>query len=245
MTKRMWILIQGELQRLHKYNVTTISFVVAILWFLLLYFIDDMDLLTSLLPFVLIVDATMMSVIFIGAIMFFEKTESTLSTMLVTPVKSSELILSKAIANTFHSLMSSLLIVLVFYLVKDVSVHFIYIALALVVSVFFHSLLGFAFSFHSKDFTSMLVNVMIYAFLFLIPSALHAFDVVFTGRIWDYLLLIAPTQSALELIQLGFSGDWNIFNILGLAYLVIGSILGYRYYILPKFKAYAVKQSGV
>lgn len=245
MNSRLMVLIRGELQRLNKYNVTTISFVVAVVWFLLLYFIDDADLLATMLPFVIIVDATMMSVIFIGAIMFFEKTESTFSTMLVTPVKSSELILSKAIANTIHTVLSSFLIILVFYFVKDVSVNFFYIILALIVSVFFHSLLGFAFSFHSKDFTSMLVNVMIYAFLFLIPSTLHFFNLVLKGKIWDYLLIISPTQSAMEVIQVGFTGDWTLFSVIGFLYLILLSIFGYRYYILPKFKEYAVKQSGV
>jgi fluoroquinolone transport system permease protein len=245
MNSRLMILIKGELQRLHKYNVTTISFVVALVWFLLLYFIDDADLLKTMLPFVIIVDATMMSTIFIGAIMFFEKTESTLSTLLVTPVKSSELVLSKVIANTFHSVLSSLLVIIVFYFVKDVSVNFFYITLALIVSVFFHSLLGFVFSFHSKDFTSMLVNVMIYAFIFLIPSSLHLFNIVFKGKVWDYVLMISPTQSAMELITLGFSSEWTLLTVIGLVILVLGSIFGYRYYVLPKFKEYAVKQSGV
>jgi fluoroquinolone transport system permease protein len=245
MNKRFLTLIKGELQRLNKYNVTTISFVVALIWFLLLYFIDDADLLSTMLPFVIIVDATMMSVIFIGATMFFEKTESTFSTMLVTPVKSSELILSKVIANTIHSVLSSLLIILVFYFVKDVSVNFIYITLALGISVIFHSLLGFAFSFHSKDFTSMLVNVMIYAFIFLIPSSLHLFGILFKGQIWDYLLMVSPTQSAMEIIQLGFTSTWTVLTVIGFVVLSAGSILGYRFYILPKFKEYAVKQSGV
>jgi fluoroquinolone transport system permease protein len=245
MNSRLIVLIKGELQRLHKYNVTTISFVVALVWFLLLYFIDDADLLSTMLPFVIIVDATMMSVIFIGATMFFEKTESTFSTMLVTPVKSSELILSKVIANTIHSTLSSLLIITVFYFVKDVSVNFFYITLALIVSVFFHSLLGFVFSFHSKDFTSMLVNVMIYAFIFLIPSSLHLFGIIFKGELWDYILMISPTQSAMEVIQLGFSNTWSILSVIGFFILTTGSFFGYRYYILPKFKEYAVKQSGV
>ncbi|HBG32157.1 MAG TPA: ABC transporter permease, partial [Acholeplasmataceae bacterium] len=109
MKNRLLILTKGELQRLTKYNVTTISFVVAVVWFLLLFFIDDIDIFSSMLPFIVIVDATMLAVIFIGAIMFFEKTESTISSMLVTPVKNSDLILSKAISNTIHTTMSTLL----------------------------------------------------------------------------------------------------------------------------------------
>ncbi|MFA5526695.1 MAG: hypothetical protein WC992_07715, partial [Acholeplasmataceae bacterium] len=83
---KLGILIKGELSRLTKYHVTTVSILVAIMWFLILFFIDDKDIMNQLLPMLLIIDGTMMSIIFIGAVMFFEKTESTFSTMLVTPV---------------------------------------------------------------------------------------------------------------------------------------------------------------
>ncbi|TNF07257.1 MAG: ABC transporter permease [Bacillota bacterium] len=242
---RLLILIKGELQRLNKYHVTTVSFIVAVIWFLLLFFIDDADLLAQMLPFVIVIDATMMSIIFIGAIMFFEKTEQTFSTMLVTPVSNQELILSKAIANTIHTVLSSFLIILVFYFVKDVDVNWIGVIIALIISVMFHSLLGFVFSFHGKDFTTMLVNVMLYSFLFTIPSALNFFNIIFKGQIWEYILLISPTQAAIKLIEVGFGGplSWKYWISLGV--LVIGGILGYIYYIKPNFKKYAVKQSGV
>ena len=245
MTRRMLSLIGGELQRLTKYHVTTISFLVTVMWFLLLYFIPDSDILAMLLPFVLIIDATMMSIIFIGSIMFFEKTESTFSTMLVTPATNQELILSKAIANTIHMFISSMAIVVVFYFVKDVEINWLWVIIALLLTIFFHSLLGFVFSFHSKDFTTMLVNVMIYNFLFTIPAVLNFFDVFFKGEIWEHILLITPVQSSIKLIQLGFGEGFALKSVIALSVIIFGLILGYRYYVLPKFKTYAVKQSGV
>lgn len=242
---RMLVLIKGELVRLNKYHVTTISFVVALIWFLLLYFIDDMDLLAQLLPFIIIIDATMMSIMFIGAIMFFEKTEQTFSTMLVTPVTHSELILSKTIANTIHSVLSSFLIILIFHFVKDVEIAWVFIILALIISIAFHSLLGFVFSFHSKDFTGMLVGVIIYFFVFSIPPVLNFFNIIFKGEVWDYILLITPTQASIVLVEAGFKAPIDIKFFISLAVLIIGGNLGYFYYIKPNFKKYAVKQSGV
>ncbi|MBU1093095.1 MAG: ABC transporter permease [Firmicutes bacterium] len=239
------ILIKGELQRLNKYNVTTISFVVALIWFLLLFFIKDNGLLSQLLPMVIVIDASMMSIIFIGAVMFFEKTESTFSTMLVTPVSNRDLILSKTIANTIHTVLSSLLIVAVFYFVRDVQINWFLIVLALVISVFFHSLLGFFFSFHSKDFTSMLVGVMSYAFIFSTPSLLNNFNLVFKGEVWEYIFLILPTQATIKLIEVGFGAPIEAKFYISLAALLLMGTLGYFFYILPKFKEYAVKQSGV
>lgn len=245
MNKKFWILVKGELQRLNKYNVTTMSVVVAIIWFLVLFFIEDMSVLTTLLPFIIIIDATILSMIFIGSVMFFEKTESTISTMLVTPIKTSQLILSKVTANTIQTVISSSLVVLVFYFVKGVEINWFFMILSLIVAVFFHSLLGFAFAFYSKDFTSMLVNVMIYTFLFSIPPVLRDLNVFFKGDVWKYFLFLSPSHSAIEIVKLGFNGPFITTSILAFIFFIIVGILGYIYFILPKFKAYAVKQSGV
>ena len=242
---KLIVLLKGELTRLTKYHVTTVSILVAMMWFLLLYFLDDNDLLAQMLPFVILIDATMMSVIFIGSVMFFEKTESTFSTMLVTPVSNEELILSKALANTIHSLFSSMLVIIAFFIIKDVTVYWYYVIPALALSIFMHSLLGFVFSFHSKDFTTLLVNVMIYSFLIVIPVVLHYFGLILKGDLWDYVLLIIPTQSAIELIELSFTGDFLLRSGIAIFVLIAYTILGYQFYVKPKFKEYAVKQSGV
>jgi fluoroquinolone transport system permease protein len=196
----MLVLIKGELQRLNKYNVTTISLVVALLWFLLLYFIDDIDILSSMLPFIILVDATMMAILYIGAMMFFEKTESTISTMLVTPVSNRDMVLSKVIANTIHLLISSMLIV---------------------------------------------IGVMIYSFVFLIPPTLNFFNILFKGEIWEYILLILPTQAAIKLIEVGFGDPIEAKFYISLAVIIFGGLALYKFYVLPRFKDYAAKQSGV
>ncbi len=245
MNSRLVLLIKGELMRMNKYNVTTVSVVVAILWFLLLYFIDDVDVLASLLPFVIVIDATMMAAIYVGAVMFFEKSESTISTLLVTPISNRELILSKVIANTIHSVLSTMLIIIAFVLAKDVGVSWVMITLALILAVSFHSVLGFIFSYHSKDFTSMLMNVMLYALIFALPSALRLFNVMFKGEIWKYVLLINPTQASIEMIMVGFKETASYPFFISLSFLVFGGYALYRFYVLPKFKGYAVRQSGV
>lgn len=242
---KLFILVKGELTRLTKYHVTTVSVLVALVWFILLFFLDDENLLKQMLPFVVIIDATMMSIIFIGSVMFFEKTESTFSTMLVTPVSNQDLILSKAIANTLHTMFTSTLVIFVFFLIKQVEVTWYIIIPALALSVFMHSLLGFVFSFHSKDFTTLLVNVMIYSFIITIPVILHYFDLILKQEIWDTVLLIIPTQAAIKLVEAGFGGEIDFKFYLSIIFLVAYSFFGYRFYVKPKFKEYAVKQSGV
>ncbi|MFU8792867.1 MAG: hypothetical protein ACNA7K_02480 [Acholeplasmataceae bacterium] len=245
MNSKLLVLVKGELTRLNKYGVTTISVLTAFLWFLLLFFIDDRDILAQMLPFVIMIDATMMSAIYVGAIMYYEKTEKTISTLLVTPVKKSDLILSKVIANTITQFSSTMLVVLVFFFVKQVEVSWLILSTILLISIVFHSLLGFVFSYDSKDFTSMLMNLMIYVFVFMLPSVLFFFGIVFKGEAFKYILLLSPAHNTLILIGAGFGAALSLEFYLALAILVSGIVLGYRYYIYPKFKTYAIKESGV
>ncbi len=79
------------------------------------------------------------------------------------------------------------------------------------------------------------------------PSIFFTFGII-SGDVWEFVLLFNPIQSAQILIQSGFSNsgfefDYKYFFSLG--YLTIGGVLLYKFYALPKFQDYAVKQSGV
>jgi fluoroquinolone transport system permease protein len=241
------VLVKGELQRLNKYNVTSISILVAIIWGLILYFVDA-TALESMLPFILLLDASMMSVMYIGSVMFFEKTESTISTMLVTPATSSELVLSKVLANTIHNMFSSALIIVVFYFVRDVELNWFLIFLGIIATTTFFTIAGLYLAYFQKNFTGMLVNIMMFSFALLIPTALYEFGVL-TGDAWKYVLLINPLQAGAESIGAGFTGYFDFqetwIYILSISYMIIGSVLVYKLLVLPKFHDYAIKQSGV
>ena len=246
MANRLLVLVKGELQRLNKYNMTSVSVLVAIIWGVILFFVDS-DILEYLLPLVLMMDATMMAIMYVGSVMFFEKSESTISTMLVTPVSNKELLLSKLIANTLHNMFASALIIIVFVIFKDVQLNYFLIVLALIISTAFHTLLGIVLAYYQKDFTGMLVNIMIFMFALGVPSILFTLGII-NGNVWEFVLLFNPIQAAQTLIEgsfteYGFVFDYKYYFSLG--YLIIGGILLYTFIALPRFQDYAVKESGV
>ena len=246
MANRLLVLVKGELQRLNKYNLTSISVLVALIWGVILFFVNS-NILEHLLPLVLMMDATMMAIMYVGSVMFFEKSESTISTMLVTPVSNQELLLSKLIANTLHNMFASALIIIVFVIFKDVQINYFLIVLAILVSTAFHTLLGIVMAYYQKDFTGMLTNIMIFMFGLGIPSILFTLGVI-NGDIWEFVLLLNPIQSATTIIngsftEYGFEFDYKYY--FSLVYLIIGGILLYKLVALPRFQDYAVKESGV
>ena len=122
--------------------------------------------------------------------------------------------------------------------------NFLFLLLGLLISIFSHSLLGFVFSYHAKDFTSMLMMVMTYSFIFTIPSALFQFGILFKADFWRYVLLISPTQASTYMIESGLVKDFKLEAGLSFGILITLTVLGYFFYIYPKYKHYAVKQSG-
>jgi fluoroquinolone transport system permease protein len=91
----------------------------------------------------------------------------------------------------------------------------------------------------------MLMMVMTYSFIFTIPSALFQFGILFKADFWRYVLLISPTQASTYVIESGLVKDFKLEAGLSFGILITLTVLGYFFYIYPKYKHYAVKQSGV
>jgi len=244
MNSRLAFLVKGELIRLHKYNITSVSIIVAILWGIMLYFVNT-AVFDTMLPILVMMDASMMALMFVGSVMFFEKSESTISTMLVTPVTNRELLVSKLIANVAHNIIASLLLVIVFVFVKDVQINFIILFLGILVCTSSFTLAGIILSYFSKDFMGLLMFVFVIMITLAVPFVLLMLDII-SGPVWENILMFSPLQAAQEIINAGFKGyefTYRYFVSFGL--LFFGGIFGYYFYALPKFQDYAVKQSGV
>lgn len=244
MKNSLLILVKGELQRLNKYNVFSISVFVAVIWGVIMFLLKE-DILGNVLPFVIVIDATMMSVMYIGSVMYFEKNESTISTMLVTPVSNNDLVLSKVIANVIHNSFAASLLIIVFVIFKNVDVNIPLVFLGLITSTVAFTIGGLCLSYFQKDFTGMLVNVMILAFGLFIPVALYMFGVL-DGPVWEWILIFNPVQAAQEIIGGAFDTaaiGWKYYASLG--YMIFGALGLYYFFAIPKFQEYAIKQSGV
>lgn len=244
MNSRLAVLVKGELTRLNKYNVFSVSVLIAVIWGIILFLLNE-SLLGYILPFVLIIDATMMSVMYIGSVMYFEKSESTISTMLVTPSSNKEMVLSKVIANIIHNLFSSTLIIIVFVIFKDVNINIFLVFLGIISTTTFFTIGGLCLSYFQKDFTGLLLSIIVLTFILAIPMALYLFEVL-TANYWEYVLLFNPMQAGQEVIVAAFEGyEFTYKYFISLGYMILGSISLYYLIAIPKFQKYAVKQSGV
>jgi fluoroquinolone transport system permease protein len=179
-----------------------------------------------------------------GAVMYYEKTENTMFSILVTPVSHQDIIYSKVIANIIHQTISTSLVIIAFILIKEVSLSFS-IFFSMILAIGFHTLLGFVFTYTAKDFTSMLTNFMFVMIILATPSIL-IFMNVFEVSTWvSYLLLLSPIEQVTVMISSAFSNTYNLSFFISIFLMVLYSVVLYHIYILPKFSTYVQKGSGV
>ena len=100
-------------------------------------------------------------------------------------------------------------------------------------------------AYFSKDFTGVLMTVMTFSLVMMTPIILLMLNII-EGEFWEVVLILNPIQAASEIIRAGFVGVEITYKYyLSLGYLFFGGILLYKFYALPKFQDYAIKQSGV
>lgn len=236
------ILFWGELERMKKYHILTASIVAALILFGVLYLIN-IDDVTSLFPLLLFIDATSMSILLIGATVFFEKQEGVLKSFLVSPLKKSEYIIAKTLANVATNLISLILLYFLTQLVKEVQINLLGLLGGVFIISLFHSLVGFYLTYQTKSFTDLLVIIFKYFIILLIPVLFDSLGLI-KSQLLSNLICILPTKASLTIMNSAAGVVSSQSGYLSAFYLLLLAILLYRW-IENHFQEFAIKESGV
>ncbi len=236
------VLVKGELDRLNKYNLFKANFVVLLFWVVTALFLEG-EVLLAFLPVIFLMDSVMMTVLLVGATLFYEKKEHTINSIMISPVSEDEYLLTKILVNIINSLITVAFISAAVYLIKGVTYNYLLLIPAVILVTIVHTLIGIRFSYSAKDFTSLLVNFIVYTFLFLMPSVFAALGLI-SAEIARFLIILPPEASRM-LISTGFQ-DVELWKILfGYGYLILLAVLLYRFAVKPGFNEYLMKETGV
>lgn len=239
---RLGILVRGELDRLKKYNLFTATTVVLLLWVGMTWLLEAEEVI-AFVPLILLMDSTAMTVALVGATLFYEKKEHTINSILVTPVRETEYILAKIIVSIINSLLTIIALWAAVYFLKGVTFNFALATAAIIIITVFHTLLAIWLAYFSKNFTSLLVNFMLYVIVLMLPTVLADLGVI--GEKVSRFFLILPPDAAGTILKASFATVdlWKI--IFGIAYLAALSLALYKYIIKPRFNDYAMRETGV
>jgi ABC-type multidrug transport system permease subunit len=171
--------------------------------------------------------------------MTFESQESTLRSIQVTPVSSSEYLLAKTLGTVTSSLVTLVLLLIYGLLFKSLDINVLGISAAVVLVSFVFGQLGILMTYSAKDFTDLLMAMFKFMLVFIIPTVIELTGLLEAKWLtaWQY---INPIQHTLVLLQAASitvdrSKLWS-----AICYLVI--LGGLLYAVIRKqFPVYAAK----
>jgi len=151
-----------------------------------------------------------------------------------------QILTAKTVASMVLALESTVVTAVALYVIHGITLDYAALLLFVVVAGAAHAAIGFALSLNSKDFNSMLGLLMVYMFVFTIPSILFSFGIV--DAKYEWLFMISPSHSAHHLIASAVREDYQLGMVFGgCLYLAVLAALLFKFAVYPKFKSNAAR----
>jgi fluoroquinolone transport system permease protein len=232
-------MLKWEFTLLSRYKIIHISILSMILYFLTTQAIPDMDkpiFHTMLLFF----DPAIIGIMFVGALVLFEKSENVLQALVITPMKVDEYIISKISSLTILSIISAIIFILLLNIFSGIEFNILFLLSGIIITSVMLILLGFILVSRVKSLNEYLLAMIISFLALLFPPMLYL-----SGLYENVIFYLWPTQASLLL----FTGVFNSSNLelweigYGIIYQIIW--IGLLYFIAKKaFYKHIVLKGG-
>jgi fluoroquinolone transport system permease protein len=243
MPSRLLALVTGDWQRFRKYQLLTANLVLLTIWVLATLAMNR-EQLTQFIPFIFLMDSTVMTMVLIGTTILYEKQEHTIDAILTSPVSGTEYLSAKVSTGILNSLVTVTFVTISIWLVTGVTFsRWALLLPAIIVVAGFHSMLGIALTYGAQGFTAIMLRSLAYMFVLWLPAVFTLFGFIPHTAIKD--LLVLPPVSAARLVAAGFTTvpGWQL--VFGYLYLlVLGAVL-FVAVIRPGFQRYVLREIGV
>lgn len=196
-------MLRWEFVLLSRYKIIHISILSMILYFLTTQAVPDMNkpiFHTMLLFF----DPAIIGIMFIGALVLFEKSENVLQALVITPMKTDDYLLSKIISLTILSIISAAIFVTLLNIFSGIDFNVLFLALGIILTSIMLILLGFILVSRVNSINEYLLAMVVAFLALLFPPMLHL-----TGLYENVIFYLWPTQASFTL----FTGVFNAASL--------------------------------
>jgi len=210
-------MLRWEFTLLSRYKIIHISILSVILYFLTTQAVPGMDN-TVFHTMLLFFDPAIIGIMFIGALVLFEKSENVLQALVITPMKVDDYILSKIASLTILSVISAAIFVTLLKIFSsiDLNVNIAYLAISIILTSVMLILLGFILVSRVNSINEYLLAMLVAFLGLLFPPMLqlsHLYE--------NVIFYLWPTQASFTL----FTG---VFNAASLELWEIAYGIGYQ-----------------
>ncbi len=229
----LFAMLKWEFILQSRYRIIYIAFASVILYYLVLQavpLLNSVEMSTTFLFF----DPMLIGIMFVGALVLFEKTENTLQALIVTPIKINTYLLSKIISLTLLSLLTGTVFLL---LTRGLDFNIAYYLTGLTLTSILLILVGFIFVSRCRSLNEYLLMIMLSSIVLFLPPLLH------TSKIYENTVFyLWPTQASFIMLKGAFTEIPVIDTIYAVPYLIIWILL--CYYLAQKAFYTHIVQGG-
>lgn len=211
--------LKWQMILLHKNNIITISFVVTIVYGLILYFLKDVEYINQVLVALVLNDPSVIGYFFIALAIYSEIKNGVLNALFVTPINIHSLIIAKVVSLSIIGTVCSLGLAIS---IKGVDFHVLSYSIGSWIICIQAALLGLIVLTFASEFLSFAIRSIPIFFLFTGATLLHYLGVIDLG-IWKYFF---PVEGGLQLIDSAVNLNTS-FNWLGSLSIIIWTIVLY------------------
>lgn len=217
-------MLRWEMVLLSRYKIIHISILSVLLYFLTTQAVESLKDQTQVHSVLLFFDPAVIGLMFVGALVLFEKSENVLQALVITPMNTDDYLLSKIIALTTLSIISAGLFMSLMVIFNDTVFNVIYLALGIILTSIMLILLGFLIVSRVNNINGYLLGMMM-GFLFLtFPPLLQLFKIFENPAFYLW-----PTQASFTLLEGVFHAStletWEI--VYGVGYQIFWIFLLY------------------
>lgn len=202
-----------------RYNIITIAIIISTLYILLLKSLPGTNL-EQLIILLVLSDPVMFGVMFIGVLVLYEKDNNTLNALIVTPLKASQYLWSKAISLTLIAVPIAFAIAIFGF---GFNINYLQFLLSVIITSFAFVFLGFVVVSKSKGFNQYIIKFAIFTLPVSIPM-LGLFDIMHSD-----LFYIIPTHATILLLKSTFNYNISLGQLIySVVYLLVWLIISYK-----------------
>jgi len=233
-------MLRWEFLLLYRYKIIHISILSVVLYFLTTQAVESLKGQTQVHSVLLFFDPALIGIMFVGALVLFEKSENVLQALVITPMKTDDYLLSKIISLTILSIISAILFMVLMMIFNDTSFNIFYLALSIILTSVMLILIGFVLVSWVNSINGYLLGMVIGFIGLTFPPLLQLFNII-----ENPVFYIWPTQASFILFDGVFNaanlGIWEI--IYGIGYQLFWIVLLY-YFARKAFYKHIVLKGG-
>ena len=222
-------MLKWEFVLLSRYKIIHISILSIVLYFLTTQAVESLKDQTQVHSLLLFFDPALIGIMFVGALVLFEKSENVLQALVITPMKIDDYLLSKVISLTILSLISAVIFMSLMVIFNDVSFNLFYLIVGIILTSVMLILLGFILVSRVNSINGYLLGMGIGFIVLTFPPLLQLF-----GLFESPVFYIWPTQASFILFD-------GVFNAASLELWEIAYGIGYQIFWIVVFYFLAKK----